>query len=55
MCAVTAIRLKFKVLFLIFNSYRKRICLIELGFLTPNRLALSEYKLGTLVIALLMT
>ena len=28
MCAVTAIRLKFKVLFLIFNSYRKRICLI---------------------------
>lgn len=55
MSAVTAIRLKFKVLFLIFNSYLKRICLIESGFLTPNRLALSEYKLIALVIALLRT
>ena len=55
MCAVTAIRLKFKVLFLIFNSYRKRICLIESGFLTPNRLALSEYMLFALVISLLRT
>ena len=55
MCAVTAIRLKFKVLFLIFNSLHKRICLIESGFLTPNRLALSEYILIALVIALFRT
>jgi hypothetical protein len=42
MCAVSAIRLKFKVLFLIFNSYHERICLIVSGCLSHKRLVLSE-------------
>jgi hypothetical protein len=55
MWAVSAIRLKFIVLFLIFNSYRERISLIGSCCLSHKRLALSEYRLGTLIISLLGT
>lgn len=55
MCAVGAIRLKFKILFLIFNSYRERISLIGSRCYSHKRLALSEYRLGTLIITLLGT
>ena len=55
MWAVSAIRLKFIVLFLIFNSYGERISLIGSCCLSHKRLAFSEYRLGTFMIALFMT